>query len=81
MWTPNVRGKGVAGRLNADTCGQSRGRGSKFGKILRASFMDGPQQEKVIQSDCGNPNTNFNPDIRPYHNSNPRYNIVISRCK
>ena len=39
------------------------------------------QQEQVIQSDCRNTNTNFNHDISPYHNSNPRYNIGISRCK
>ena len=29
------------GRLNADNCGQGGG-GSKIGKILRTSFMDGP---------------------------------------
>ena len=39
------------------------------------------QQEQVIQSDCRNTNTNFNHDINPYHNSNPRNNIGISRCK
>ena len=39
------------------------------------------QQEQVIQCDCRNTNTNFNHDISPYHNSNPRYNIGISRCK
>ena len=35
------------------------------------------QQEQVIQSDCRNNNTNFNHDISPYYNSNPRYNIGI----
>ena len=32
---------GIGDRLNPDTCRQ-QGRGSKIGKILQASFMDGP---------------------------------------
>ena len=40
MWTPNVREEGIGSmRTPAD---KAKG-GSKIGKILRTSFMNGPQ--------------------------------------
>ena len=45
LWVINLALRtpgGEGGRLNADNCGQGGG-GSKIGKILRMSFMDGLQ--------------------------------------
>ena len=65
--TKRPEGGGLAGRLNADTIGQG-GEGSKIGKILRTSFMDGPLAASGIEhshcSQVSHRTYNFNLGIR-----------------